>query len=151
MGLDFTKHPPPNSMMAIRASTDRLVGVHSFSQNIEIFFCLDRTQGATHFTKRERDMLFELIKMLRPLVYRLSLSLGLFVNEGMSALTARESEALLQLLGPDTEKEMALKMGITSGSMHQYVNKVYTKLNVNSRAELTSLWLDIPALDPSEL
>lgn len=125
---------------------DRLMGVHAYSSQIELYIMADRLDEDEPFSAEDEEVLGYMVEMVTPLMYHLCLSHGLLVNEGMEALTPRERETLIMLLGALTEKEMAQEMGLTPRSMHQYVLKVYGKLNINSRAELSSLWLDVPAM-----
>jgi DNA-binding CsgD family transcriptional regulator len=121
-------------------ATDRMIVAHALGENVELYMLFDRVDAAD-FSVEDREFMYSVVPMLRPFAYRLALSLGLNADEGMEALTPREREAFLLLLGPLSEKEMASEMGLTTRSMHQYVIRVYRKLNVSSRAELTSLWL----------
>ena len=125
---------------------DRLIGVHAYNSEIELYITADRVDEGAPYCDEDEEVLSAIVGMLTPLVYHLCVSHGLLVSEGMEALTPRERETLLLLLGALTEKEMAQEMGLTPRSMHQYVLKVYNKLNVSSRAELSSLWLELPAL-----
>ena len=123
-------------------ASDRMIAAHALGEDVELYMLFDRVD-APDFSADEREFMLHVVSMLRPFAYRLALSLGLMADEGMEALTPREREAMLLLLGPLTEKEMADEMGLTHRSMHQYVVRVYRKLNVASRAELTSLWLHV--------
>ena len=132
-----------NEMVRKHGLSDRMVGVHHLRAGVEAFVICDREAPRHPFEPRERDLLKNLLERTQPFFYRLCVSYGLLNDEGMEALTRREREALLLMLGPKTEKEMAAHMGLTPRSMHQYVIRVYRKLNVGSRAELMSLWLDV--------
>ncbi|MBS4097860.1 MAG: response regulator transcription factor [Sulfuricella sp.] len=46
------------------------------------------------------------------------------------------------LLTGMTEKEIAQQLGLAASTTHQYVTGLYRKINVKSRAALTSLWLN---------
>lgn len=121
---------------------DRLVGAHALCPNAEFFIGLDRLQGYPLFDVRERDILFEVIRGMRPLVTRLFMSFGRLT--GQTSLTPREQEALHFLLDGLSEKEVGEEMGITPASAHQYAVSIYRKLGVNSRAQLLNLWLNPP-------
>jgi DNA-binding NarL/FixJ family response regulator len=56
-------------------------------------------------------------------------------NEGIGNLSARENE-LLQLLAKGLYyKEIADKLGITTGTVKQHIHKIYDKLHVQNRTE----------------
>ncbi|MEC9442607.1 MAG: LuxR C-terminal-related transcriptional regulator [Myxococcota bacterium] len=121
---------------------DRLVGAHALCPSAEFFIGLDRLQGYPLFDVRERDLLFEVIRGMRPLVTRLFMSYGRL--PGQTSLTPREQETLHFLLDGLSEKEVGEQMQITPASAHQYAVSIYRKLGVNSRAQLLNLWLNPP-------
>jgi DNA-binding CsgD family transcriptional regulator len=45
------------------------------------------------------------------------------------------------LLEGDSEKQVALKLGLSPHSVHQYVKQLYAQLEVNSRGELLAQWV----------
>jgi DNA-binding CsgD family transcriptional regulator len=51
-------------------------------------------------------------------------------------LPRRLAELLGHLRGPDSEKQIALKMGLSPHTIHNHVRRLYAKFDVASRAEL---------------
>lgn len=79
--------------------------------------------------------------------------LPLAVAKGNSIqLTAREKDVLFGLIQGESEKEMALRLGIAVPTVHTHLRRLYTVLNVNSAGqailrafELRLVdWLDMP-------
>lgn len=56
----------------------------------------------------------------------------------LAELTRREKEIVHCITDGLTYKEAGLRLGITSHTVNQHLKKVYSKLNVNSKAELVS-------------
>ena len=54
-------------------------------------------------------------------------------------LPRRLVELLNHLRGPDSEKQIALKMCLSVHTVHNYVRRLYAKFNVNSRYELIAI------------
>ncbi len=53
------------------------------------------------------------------------------------------------LLKPLSEKEIAASLGLTYGTVHNYVTEIYRIYGVCSRFELIPLWLaDVPYVGP---
>jgi DNA-binding CsgD family transcriptional regulator len=59
----------------------------------------------------------------------------------MQSLTPRENEVLSLLLGGDSEKLIAYKIGISRNTIHDYVKTIYRQFNVASRPELMSQFI----------
>ncbi len=51
-------------------------------------------------------------------------------------LSPRQREVLLYLLGADTQRQIALKMGLSEHTVGDYVKQIYRRFEVNSRPEL---------------
>jgi len=56
-------------------------------------------------------------------------------------LPRRQVQVLNALLGGESEKEIAFRLGISPNTVHVYVKALYRRHNVSSRAELMSLWV----------
>jgi len=54
----------------------------------------------------------------------------------MAGLPPKQAETLGYLLDGLAEKQVALKMGLSYHTVHQYVKLIYKRLNVSSRAQL---------------
>lgn len=57
-------------------------------------------------------------------------------NEMDRSLSPRMRDTLQLLLGGDSEKEVATKLGLSQHTVHIHVKKLYKRLDVSSRAEL---------------
>jgi DNA-binding CsgD family transcriptional regulator len=53
-------------------------------------------------------------------------------------LSPRERQVLMMLLGGDSRKQVANKLGISEHTVTDYLKAIYSKFSVNSRAELLS-------------
>lgn len=93
--------------------------------------CMRASDGAL-FTDRERECLEFLAGELRGLVG------GRLADAGspIAGLTARERQTLDVLLTGATEAAAARQMGVRPGTFHGYVQSVYRRFGVSSRAEL---------------
>ena len=56
-------------------------------------------------------------------------------------LSPRERETLQSLLAGDSEKQAAMKLGLSQHTVHVYVKKLYRKFGVCSRGELLAKWV----------
>jgi DNA-binding CsgD family transcriptional regulator len=66
-------------------------------------------------------------------------------QEPISCLSPRQREVLACLLEGDSEQQVALRLGLTRATAHQYVKGVYRRLNVGTRAELMARFVRFPA------
>lgn len=136
---------PAAELMNASASRDRIVGAHTLSPDIELYFGFDRHLEDEDFSDEDVRLVRMLVDGLAPVAWRLAMSFGLLPDQ--TALAPRERDTLKMLLTSNSEKEIANEMGITSQSAHQYVARVYRKLKINSRAELMSQWMTPAMLD----
>jgi len=65
-------------------------------------------------------------------------TLRLGYQMGRHELTSRQQEILSYLLEGLSEKEMAVKAGVSSATVHEHVGAIYNKFKVSSRAQLMS-------------
>jgi DNA-binding CsgD family transcriptional regulator len=56
-------------------------------------------------------------------------------------LSPREQQVLGCLLGGDSEKQIARRLGISSSTVHGYVRRIYRLFDVHSRGELLACLL----------
>jgi DNA-binding NarL/FixJ family response regulator len=56
-------------------------------------------------------------------------------------LPRRMEQTLRSLLGGDSEKQVAAKLGLSQHTVHVYVKQIYKKYGVSTRAELLARWL----------
>lgn len=62
-------------------------------------------------------------------------------EEGLKHLTPREREVMIHLLGGDSRKRIAQKMGLSEHTIGDYFKSIYRRLNIGSRAELMAKFL----------
>jgi DNA-binding CsgD family transcriptional regulator len=130
---------PFSSLFHYYRIVDRLVVVFALSDEVEIWFCLDRSEPNDLFVVGDDEVLGAVLGGLGPLCLRLAMSYGVLSSHTL--LTPRERETLLHLLDSKSEKDIALAMGLTPRSAHQNVVAVFRKLLVKSRAELMVMWM----------
>jgi DNA-binding CsgD family transcriptional regulator len=101
-------------------------------------FGLLRGLGRGRFTARERRLvrLFhgEIRRHLGPVLVHDR-------GEPLARLNKRLTETLDCLLEGDSEKQVAVRLGLSRHTVHQYVKALYRRLGVNTRAELLALYL----------
>jgi DNA-binding CsgD family transcriptional regulator len=59
----------------------------------------------------------------------------------LEKLSPRMQQTLLSLLGGDSEKQVAAKLGVSPHTVHVYVKQLYRKYGVSSRGELLARWV----------
>ncbi|HEX5269748.1 MAG TPA: LuxR C-terminal-related transcriptional regulator [Gemmataceae bacterium] len=83
------------------------------------------------------------LQLLRLFHDELALLAGTVLSDGhadpLAGIQPRRRQALALLLSGDSEKAIALRMGISRHTAHEYVVALYRHFGVNSRAELMSL------------
>jgi DNA-binding CsgD family transcriptional regulator len=100
---------------------------------------LHRTVGDKPYTSREVQLLHLFHEELGPLVG--AAAAGALALEG---LTPRLRQTLACLLEGDSEKQVALRLGLSMPTVHQYVTALYRTFGVNSRAELLARFVRRP-------
>jgi DNA-binding CsgD family transcriptional regulator len=63
------------------------------------------------------------------------------VTDPAARLTARQRQVLDCLLDGDSEKQVALRLGLAAGTVHVHVKRLYALFGVSSRAELLAYFL----------
>jgi DNA-binding CsgD family transcriptional regulator len=56
-------------------------------------------------------------------------------------LSRRMEQTLRSLLGGDSEKQVAAKLGLSQHTVHVYVKQLYKRYGVSTRAELLAIWV----------
>jgi DNA-binding CsgD family transcriptional regulator len=102
---------------------------------------LFRPPGERRFTARDRRLLHLFHRELAP---HLMTDLAAPGYDPVSSLSPRLREVLACLLEGDTEQQVAMRLGLTRNTAHQYVKTVYRRLNVNTRAELMAQFVRFP-------
>jgi len=59
----------------------------------------------------------------------------------LSSLAPRLRSVVTELLGGSAEKQVALKLGLSRHTVHEYVKAIYRELGVNSRGELMAMFV----------
>lgn len=118
---------------------DRLYGAVPVGAECESYFCIDRAHSHRPFSGREAALLEHALAGTGRLHRELMLSYGLGPsNEPLSPVLRGVLRHLLTGLG---EKEIAGRLRISVGTLHQYVVALFRHFRVASRAALASLWL----------
>lgn len=96
-------------------------------------FRIHRAPGDRDFSDRERALAaffhYELGRLIGG-------SLASALDAGSEPLPPRLRETLAYLLDGDSEKQVALRMGLSHATVHQYVTMLYRRFAVQSRAGL---------------
>lgn len=100
--------------------------------------CLHRKRGAKPCTSRERRILRWTHHELGPFVGR---QLAVPGEPSVAALSPRLRQTLRYLLHGDSEKQVANRLGVSRGTVHKYVTRLYRHFDVQSRGELLSHWV----------
>jgi DNA-binding NarL/FixJ family response regulator len=68
-----------------------------------------------------------------------------FLNPQSEQLTETESAIVTLLMDALTYQDVAVKLGMTIDGVRYHVKKIYTKLQIKSRGQLTRLFMESPA------
>ena len=123
-----------------RDIAERMISVFSISDLSESCFVVDRCNGAKPFTKEDADEVHKLLIRFPRLHYWLMLERGL-TEPATRPLSPREKQVLQLLLSSLPEAEIAKKLDLAKGTVHNYISSIYKIFNLNSRYELVQLWL----------
>ena len=118
---------------------DRMIVACVVSSDVEVHFGFDRARGQAAFSPEDRRTALAAAEMLTRPCRWLALGYGYYPRQ--APLSDRERDVLSELLAGASEKEVAYKFEMTTGSVHQVVVRLYRKLGVRSRPELMALWL----------
>jgi DNA-binding NarL/FixJ family response regulator len=97
-----------------------------------------RSLGEPKFTGRDKLFLATLHQELAPMVGR---QLAAAHEPSATELSPRLRQVLECLLEGDSEKHVAVRLGLSPLTVNQYVKAVYRHFRVNSRAELMARWI----------
>lgn len=118
---------------------DRIGSTLPIMNGFEVTFGFDRAFGSGVFREYDRLTIATIIGGVMPLTRAYLRSYG--VMPGQTSLSGRQREVLRYLLGPLSEKEIADRLDLSTGYLHQVVVQVFRRLGVRSRAELMALWI----------
>ena len=125
---EFNEAHRPMGLNDILASVVRLDGPPA------VFgFTLLRPLGAPPYAPRDRRLAHRVLGGLIPHLRR-----GLFLQPGgiFHSLSERLRQTLRCLLEGDSEKQAALRLGLSRSTLHEHVSGLYRHFGVNSRPEL---------------
>jgi DNA-binding CsgD family transcriptional regulator len=109
------------------------------NQDAESYFGVFRAVGRPRFSAQERDALAYALRGIKWFHRQLLLSHGLLVAG--TPLTQVERLVLQGLLSGQAEKQIAVELGHSYHTTHEYVTAIYRKFAVNNRPALMALWL----------
>ena len=119
--------------------SDRMWVAMPISEDAESYFTFDRIDSDRCFTPAELDIVAKILRGIKWFHRQLLLSHGLGISR--EPLTAAEHRVKQLLLSGDAEKDIANKLSLTPGTVHQYAVRIYRKFGVKGRTEFMSLWL----------
>lgn len=135
----FRKTPYYRTYYRDLGISDRMWICFPLNQDIESLIVLDRHRPARHFTKRQAAWVATAWRGLRWFHRQLLLSHGLLGAQ--SSLSPGQRRLVQELLTGKPEKEIAVVLGLSVSTTHQYVKAILRHFGVNSRAALMALWL----------
>jgi DNA-binding CsgD family transcriptional regulator len=97
-----------------------------------------RSFGEADFSARHKAIVQEAMAEVVPL---LGGSLTQFGEPSPSALTPRARQVLKCFLEGDSDKHVAVRLGLTRHTVNQYAKVIYRHFGVQSRAELLARWV----------
>lgn len=99
---------------------------------------LYRALGDKPFSARQRRLVHLIHQELRRLI---GSRLATARNPSPSELSPRLQQVLQCLLEGDSEKQVALRLGLSRTTVHDYVKAIYRYFHVRSRGELLARWI----------
>lgn len=94
--------------------------------------------GNRPFDQRERRLVLYFHHELAQLVGRQLAAAG---DPSLSTLPPRLQDVLMRLLEGDSEKQVAVGLGLGRSTIHEYVTALYRRFGVSSRGELMAHWI----------
>jgi T5SS/PEP-CTERM-associated repeat protein/autotransporter-associated beta strand protein len=119
--------------------TDRMWCVFPVNEDCEVAYIFDRCGNVPGFTEQEKRLVSEALRPLKWFHRKTMLAHGVMMGD--ERLTPRERSLCSQLLGSQTEKEIADSLGLALSTTRSYVQALYRKFGVQGRAGLMALWL----------
>lgn len=95
--------------------------------------CFAREKGAANFSRRFARLLNNFVSELATIS---DVRLARMGTDSLLSLPSREREVLSALSEGDDEKQVALRLGITRNTVHEYVRRLLNRYGVSSRSEL---------------
>lgn len=122
-----------------RGIHDRIWVAFPVTADAESIFCFDRIDNSHPFSSDELELAALALRGIKWFHQQLLLSHGLGRSD--EPLTQGERRVILELLAGAPEREIACKLNLTPGTVHQYATRVYRKFRVFGRTEFMALWL----------
>lgn len=118
---------------------DRIWVVFPVSNDAESTFVFDRIGEQGEFSDAEMELAASALSGIKWFHRQLLLSHGLGLCQ--EAITPSEHRVKQELLAGAAERDIAQKLNLSPGTVHQYATRIYRKYGVQGRAEFMSLWL----------
>ena len=122
-----------------RGISDRIWAAFPVNDDTESYFCFDKYGEGRIFSEDDLNLVAQALRGIKWFHRHLLLSHGLHVSE--EVLTRSERRMLHELLSGASEREIAARLHLTPGTVHQYTVRIFRKFGVSGRAEFMSLWL----------
>ena len=120
--------------------SDRMVGTYTLNDCAESYIIIDRAVGEEPFSEQDAQNFYQALKLFPRLHYLLFLERGL-VSPATTPLSPRQQDIVRLLLEPLSEHDIADRLQLTKGTVHNYIVDMYKIFNVSSRYEFVQLWL----------
>lgn len=119
--------------------TDRMWCVFPVNDDCEVAYILDRFGKGPRFSVADKEAVSAVLRGIRWFHRQTMLAQGVML--GGERMAAREKKLLSRLLSDQTEKEVALGLGLTPATVRTYAKELYRKMGVRGRTGLMALWL----------
>lgn len=120
---------------------DRMWVLFPVNADIESCFVFDHVGSKRRFTGADAALAEQALRAIKWFHHKLMLGHGLSVAGTGDALSPAQRKLISQLLTDRTEKEIAVALGLSPGTVHQYAVQLYQRFGVKGRAGLMALWL----------
>jgi DNA-binding CsgD family transcriptional regulator len=119
---------------------DIIVSIWAASRDRAIAMLLFRPASSPPFDETDRTLMSLMLRAVAPLVDR-----DIFQDERAlmdAALTPRQIDVLQRLLTGDSKKQIARQLTLSQHTVHAHIRQIYKTLDVASRGELMSRFVD---------
>lgn len=121
--------------------SDRMSGAYYLSDISESHVWVDRGLGKPRFNESDKKELVQIMNRFPRLHRWLMLERGL-LEPASRPLSPREREVVQLLLSPLSEVQIADKLNLATGTVHNYIMGIYRAFGVSGRYQLIQIWLD---------
>jgi DNA-binding CsgD family transcriptional regulator len=130
---DWRRAPLIDRMRRDGHVDEAMCSAEQFASGRLLLIAMQRARGRRPFSDRDREILTIVHEEVHG---RLERRLMLSPSLGVHALSPRMRQVLLGLLDGDSEKQVALRLGISRHTAHEHVKRLHRHYGVSSRAEL---------------